>query len=527
VRARSGSSPSVTTKIRTGTAEYGMRVVCMLPARNAAGELPEWFASVSTFADAVVALDDGSTDDTAAILEAHPLVEVLLRNPRRDSYVGWDDSRNRNELLAAAGQVAPDWLVGLDSDERIPEQDGLTLREFLERRAVPGFAYGFRNHRMIGDLDHYDVVERSYRVFAYRPGDRMPEPRLHFMPIAASVPRHRWLLSDLRIQHLGALTAQRRRARRAKYHEVDPLGEWDDDYGYTDAPPAPLLRFRPRRLNQPVMLESRFAWEGNERDPPVGGPVVTVAVIVGDAHVDDMRSVVESVQRQAVRHPVEVLVIAKGSGAADDMVRFHPSLTVVTVEGNSSPGAARNVALRLARGDYLLCFDAPAELAPGALAAMVDVHDRGNAFVAGAVRNLTRSAPGWASYLDGAAYGSFSREPLLRIGGFDSELAAGVEAHARDLLVAAGQRTANNPLITFGHAPALTTDSAYVRARYTLGRLRPTGTTTATGDGSAAEPETPAPDTTHAREQVRGLRRRGALADWVGTRVGAFARRKQ
>ena len=68
------------------------------------------------FADLVVALDDGSTDDTRAVLEAHPLVHTVLTNPRRDGYAGWDDAANRNRLLGAGAR--PSWIMSLDADER-------------------------------------------------------------------------------------------------------------------------------------------------------------------------------------------------------------------------------------------------------------------------------------------------------------------------------------------------------------------------------------------------------------------------
>ena len=49
-------------------------IVSLLPARNASADLTAHLESVGHFADAVVALDDGSTDDTRERLAAHPLV---------------------------------------------------------------------------------------------------------------------------------------------------------------------------------------------------------------------------------------------------------------------------------------------------------------------------------------------------------------------------------------------------------------------------------------------------------------------
>ena len=126
-------------------------LVCLLPARNAAADLPDWLAGVRGWVDAVVALDDGSTDETGELLAADPLVRVVLRNPRRESYAGWDDAANRNRLLAAAGELEPEWVLSLDADERIPRDDARALRDFVDTDALPGLAYGLRHYRQWGD----------------------------------------------------------------------------------------------------------------------------------------------------------------------------------------------------------------------------------------------------------------------------------------------------------------------------------------------------------------------------------------
>src|SRR5207248_5154468 len=101
------------------------------------------------FTDTVIALDDGSTDETADVLEASPLVKVLVRNPRRRGYEGWDDGANRRALLRAAGEVQPDWGVFLDADERSEGEDAVALRDFVQGGdALPGCAFGFQHFRM-------------------------------------------------------------------------------------------------------------------------------------------------------------------------------------------------------------------------------------------------------------------------------------------------------------------------------------------------------------------------------------------
>src|SRR5881394_3660875 len=92
------------------------RILCLLPVRNAGPGLQRWLDESCRFADAVVALDDGSTDDTLAVLRSHPMVARVLTNEPRSSHLGWHDGRNRNRLLAAAGELAPGWIFFLDAD---------------------------------------------------------------------------------------------------------------------------------------------------------------------------------------------------------------------------------------------------------------------------------------------------------------------------------------------------------------------------------------------------------------------------
>ncbi len=237
----------------TRAADGRPRVVGLLPARNAAHDLPGYFESVSAVVDAVVALDDGSTDETGATLEAEPLVRVLLRNRRRPTYHGWDDSANRNRLLRAAAELEPDWLLFLDADERLDPDDGVALRAFIDHEAVEGYAYGMRVFRMIGDLRYWDRGRLwVYRLFAHD-GDSLPDQRLHFVPVPRSIPMERWLQTTIRIQHLASLTEGHRRARFEKYREADPDNGFQPSYENLLAPPGELRRWERRPPGLPVV----------------------------------------------------------------------------------------------------------------------------------------------------------------------------------------------------------------------------------------------------------------------------------
>lgn len=393
------------------------KVVCLLPARNCEADLAGYFVSVGAFADAVVALDDGSTDATRQALDSQSLVATLLTNPRRDSYAGWDDSANRNRLLGAAGDIGADWIICVDADERIPPEDAAVLRRFIDDEAKPGFAYGLQRYRMIGDRGDHDGIEFcAWRLFAYERGQRFPSERLHFAPVPTSIPRGRWIETTIRMQHLGGQDEERRRARWQKYSEADPGRVWEDDYEYTRRPPGELLRWEPRSAGLPVLKDVA----------ELDAPLLSVLAVVPSGD-DDLRREMEALADELDRDWAELIVVSDGG-----------------------VGEARNRGLRRARGDYVVLLDSIEGLDAKSLTALVEEHERGHAMVTADVSADADSLAGRAAYvLDHAAtlsaapgealsgppaLCSFAREPLLSVGGFREGEPAGGAAVAAEVL---------------------------------------------------------------------------------------------
>ncbi len=372
------------------------KLVVLLPARNAAADLPDWFASVERFADAVIALDDGSTDDTAALLDAHPLVKVLLTNPRRDTYEGWDDSGNRNRLLAAAHDLTPDWILSLDADERIPADDAHALRHFLDTDALPGLAYGMRCHRMIGDEGHYDrnalVV---YRLFAATPGQRFPDERLHFVPVPTSIPRPLWVETTLRVQHLASVTTERRRARRDKYAEADPGNVYQGELR------APARRARDMRVFGPRARRAASPRGRTRRSRPatIEPSTDSVRIVISRDDEDRIeRAWARSSGRSATSRSRSSSSPAVPTPPPPSSAACFPDVRVVELDHPALPGEARNAGLRFARGEIASFPGSHVELMPGSLAARLRAHDQGWSMVTGTTRNGTDTAAGWAAY---------------------------------------------------------------------------------------------------------------------------------
>jgi Glycosyl transferase family 2 len=338
------------------------RLICLLPARNAAQELPGFLESAGSFCDAIVALDDGSTDQTAEILGASPLVKTLLRNPRREDFRGWDDSLNRNRLLSAAAGLEPEWIISVDADERIDNSDADALRCFLETDALPGCAYRFQWLQMREDAHHYfPEIIWIPRLFAFAPGQKFPSDRLHFAPVPTSIPKAAYLKTTLRIQHFGAMTEDLRRARFEKYRQADPQSAFWSDYSVIlSASSSPLLRFEPRDPNLPVLLLETDGGEREELHNPSTRNPGTVHVAAEDslllidcANLPSVRSVgdcdsvefvlitgpgmsatVESRKRIVAAHRAGFAVVAPAvraslktkSGRASYLLEFHAQL---------------------------------------------------------------------------------------------------------------------------------------------------------------------------------------------------------
>ena len=471
-----------------------VKLVCLLPVRNGEADLPDYFASVRQFADAVVALDDGSTDATRELLAAEPLVTLLLDNPRRADYRGWNEAADRARLLAAAAALAPDWIISLDADERLDPGDARALRSFIEEEARPGYAYGLHVHRMVHDLGQYDRAGLVvFRLFAFAPGQRFPDRRLHMIPVPTAIPRRRWLETTLRIQHVASLTEERRLARFEKYRQVDPDHTYQSSYVNLLAAPGELKPWRTRSPGTPVLASPGKLVALPQPDaalaaPALAGPrpVLSAIIIARDEEARIARAVA-SVVGQACPHPVEVIVVTSGTDRTAAIVRAHfPTVTLVELPDPALPGEARNAGLRVARGEYISFPGAHVELPPGSLAARVRAHDLGYDMVTGVTLNGTRTRAGWASYfLDHSNvlpgfpsaeltyapwHCSYRREALLAVGGFPENLRAGEDTVINEELFRRGYLAFRAQDLYLIHHSPCRTPWRLLRHHFTRGR---------------------------------------------------------
>lgn len=104
------------------------KIVCMMRIKNEERWIAQSLAQTSRLADAIVILDDGSTDNTPKICKSFPkVVKYEWQNEPK-----MDEARDKNKLLKWALELEPDWILALDGDEVLEDIAPEVIRELIE-----------------------------------------------------------------------------------------------------------------------------------------------------------------------------------------------------------------------------------------------------------------------------------------------------------------------------------------------------------------------------------------------------------
>ena len=241
--------------------------MALLAARDEMDYLPGYIANVGAQVDGIVALDDGSTDGSAAFLDScEPVVEVLRNPPVRPT---WDEQANHRRLVAAALRHGAEWVVCVDADERLERDFRRRAERVISRGRRLGFeAYALRLRELWDSPDHFRAdglwgQKAMARLFRLREDHEFDPRPLHGVkaPLQARV-AGRYPRADLEIYHLRMIRREDRLARRRKYERLDPEEKWQPGVGYaylTDEAGLELRRIRPGRdyLEEPARPRRR------------------------------------------------------------------------------------------------------------------------------------------------------------------------------------------------------------------------------------------------------------------------------
>jgi hypothetical protein len=204
------------------------RILALLPFRDEMRFLPGFFENVPPQVDGIIALDDCSSDGSAEFVARQPSVLELLKTPQSAPHE-WNDSLNHRMLVEAAWKHRPDWLLGIDADERLERgfQDrGLLEIARAEREGHSVLALAFRELWDAPRTYRDDGVfgrKRKACLFRSRRDHLFDERRLHchWAPLN-DYPGGAFPPADLLIYHLRMIRPEDRLARQARYERLDP-----------------------------------------------------------------------------------------------------------------------------------------------------------------------------------------------------------------------------------------------------------------------------------------------------------------
>jgi tetratricopeptide (TPR) repeat protein len=144
--------------------------ICMI-VKNEEANLGRCLESVREFADEIVVVDTGSTDETPSV--ARRSGAILINEPWRDDF-----SHARNISIDHA---TSDWVLWLDADDRVPAESGMLLKRLKNEPPNRVFAFVIRNERPGGIGSEFIQARMFPRIPAIRFERRIHE---QFMPSA-------------------------------------------------------------------------------------------------------------------------------------------------------------------------------------------------------------------------------------------------------------------------------------------------------------------------------------------------------
>lgn len=313
----------------------GVRVVGMMRVKNEERWLAKSLHSLVKICDAVVVLDDGSVDSTYRIAQATPEVIHLQRQ-----HLPLNEVRDRQYVLDVALALAPDWVLSLDGDEELDDENLARLRESMLCAPRDVDRLDFRFLYLWNDPGTYRT-DGEYANVRHSRALRVNRARPNTLHFRASGHGHEGGLHcgslpettgsilplDVEVRHYGYLAAADRHKKRMWYEERDPIKAAQGYYRHlTDESGIALKRIGEENSRSP------FVWD-----------LLSASVEVGErglngGYYERARTDLLDLFRNT---PRLVLDVGCGAGATSaELKRRVPSACVIGVESQASAAKA-------------------------------------------------------------------------------------------------------------------------------------------------------------------------------------------
>ncbi len=207
------------------------RLLALVAFRDEERFLPGLLENLEPQVDGLIALDDGSSDSSTELLRDHPLVVEVLRVPP-GTQAELEDGKNHRALVEASWRHGPDWLLGVDADERVERDFRDRAEEEIARAEHAGHAglwVPFRELWGAPDRVRMDGLwggKRKACLFRATRQHSFDARRVHAHWAPWPPARGDYPAADLRLYHLRMIRPEDREARLARYRRIDPDAVW-------------------------------------------------------------------------------------------------------------------------------------------------------------------------------------------------------------------------------------------------------------------------------------------------------------
>ena len=198
-------------------------ITAIMCVKNESYYLPGFLKHIEPYVDHIIALDDGSTDNTVEILNScSKTVEVIHSNYHQG--MDWPERDNRLRLINRAYELGADWVLCCDPDERFELKFLRNLRKIISKERK---CYSVHIRELWGNYKQYrcdGIWNNKKKDLLFPLSDNMTYDyeSNHHIPWRYRELNDKLELLDYNLYHCKMIKEENRIKRRDLYNTLDP-----------------------------------------------------------------------------------------------------------------------------------------------------------------------------------------------------------------------------------------------------------------------------------------------------------------